>query len=321
MLMKAIRVHAFGGPEVLQLDEVPRLLAGPGQVLVRLATAGVNPVEAYIRSGQYGRLPQLPCTPGNDGAGTVLAVGLGAAEWIKEGARVWVSGSLTGTYAEAALCNSSQIHPLPERVSFAQGAALGVPFGTAYRALFHRGGARPGETVLVHGATGGTGIATVQIALMSGLRVLATGGSEAGRAVLATLGAEVLDHHSPDMAAEVMQKTGGVNLIVEMLANVNLSTDLTMLAKGGRVAVVGSRGPVEINPRDAMAREADIRGVFLFNATPAEIAETWKAVHGGLESGTLSPLIAQQVPLAEAPRAHELVMANGHTGKVVLNCD
>lgn len=315
--MKAIRVHAFGGPEVLQFTDLPELLPGPGQALVRIAAAGVNPVETYIRSGQYGRLPSLPYTPGNDGAGTIVATGDGAPGWMKEGTRVWVSGSATGTYATAALCDFAQVHPLPARTSFAQGAALGVPFTTAYRALFHRGGARPGETVLVHGATGGTGIATVQIARMSGLRVLASGGSEAGRAVLAALGAEVLDHTSPTMAEEVLRKTGGVNLIVEMLANANLARDLTMLASRGRIAVVGSRGPVEINPRDAMAREADIRGVFLFNATPAEFTEARAAIHAGLETGALSPLIAAEVPLAEAPRAHELVMAGGHTGKVV----
>jgi NADPH2:quinone reductase len=318
--MKTIRVKAFGGPEVLELAQLPDLHPGPGQVLVRLAAAGVNPVETYIRSGQYPRLPELPYTPGGDGAGVIFRTGPGVPASLSAGQRVWLSGSVSGTYAEAALCEAGQVHPLPDRVTFAQGAALGVPYPTAYRALFPRGGARPGETVLIHGATGGTGLAAVQLARMFGLRVLATGGSDAGRQMLATQGAEVFDHTSATLPEDIAKKTGGVNLIVEMLANANLARDLTMLAKGGRVAVVGSRGPVEINPRDAMMREADIRGVMLFSATPAESAEAWAAIDAGLESGALAPLIGEEIPLAEAPRAHAAVMGRGHVGKVVLAC-
>ncbi len=318
--MKAIRVRAFGGPEVLQVTTIPDLTPGPGQVLVRLGAAGVNPVETYIRSGQYARLPELPYTPGSDGAGIVFALGPGTPAGLAVGQRVWVRGSISGTYAEAALCEAAQVHALPERVSLAQGAALGVPYPTAYRALVQRGGARPGETVLIHGATGGTGLAAVQIARMLGLRVLATGGTEAGRQLLAAQGAEALDHTSATLVEEVMKRTGGVQLIVEMLASTNLGRDLTMLARGGRIAAVGSRGPVEINPRDAMAREAEIRGVMLFNATKEELGEACAAIHAGLETGALSPVVAQEIPLAEAPRAHEAVMAGGHTGKIVLNC-
>lgn len=318
--MKAIRVSSFGGPEVLQCAEVPDLQPGPGQVLVNLAAAGVNPVETYIRAGQYGQLPELPYTPGNDGAGVVVSVGAEVITGFHPGQRVWLSGSATGTYASAALCDAADLHPLPDHISFAQGAALGVPYATAYRALVIRGQARSGETVLIHGATGGTGLAAVQLARMLDLRVLATGGSETGRALLAKHGAEVFDHTSPAHFDEIFQATNGVNLIVEMLANVNLGRDLTILAPGGRVTVVGSRGPVEINPRDVMAREADIRGVFNTRATPAERDETWMALHAGLETGALSPWIAAEIPLAEAPRAHAEVMAHGHTGKIVLAC-
>lgn len=318
--MKAIRVKAFGGPEVLELATLPDPSPGAGEVLVRLAAAGVNPVETYIRSGQYGRLPALPYTPGNDGAGVIFRLGPGVPATLREGQRVWLSGSSTGTYAEAGLSDATQIHPLPDRVSFAQGAALGVPYTTAYRALVQRGGARPGETVLIHGATGGTGFAAVQIARLFGLRVLATGGTDAGRALLRAQGVEVFDHHSSTLTDEVLKSTGGVDLILEMLANANLPRDLAMLARGGRIAIVGSRGPVEINPRDAMAREADIRGVFLFNASPAELVEARAAIHAGLESGALNPIIAHELPLADACRAHDLVMSSGHLGKITLAC-
>jgi NADPH2:quinone reductase len=320
--MKAIRVREFGEPEVMQLANVPDPTPGPGQVLVRVAAAGVNPVETYIRSGKYARLPELPYTPGGDGAGTLFRVGAGAPADLQPGRRVWLSGSLTGTYADATLCEFAQVHPLPDHVSFAQGAALGTPYLTAYRALFQRGGARAGETVLIHGGTGGVGIAAVQLARMRGLRVLATGGSQPGRDLLQRLGAEPFDHTDAAYTDAITTATGGrgVDVIVEMLANVNLARDLTLLGWGGRVLVVGSRGPVEINPRDAMMREADIRGVFLHGASAAEFAEMWAAIGAGLANRTLEPLVAEEIPLAEAARAHQAVMGSGHLGKVVLRC-
>jgi NADPH2:quinone reductase len=320
--MKTIRVQAFGGPEVLQLADRPDLTPAAGQILVKLHAAGVNPVDTYIRSGQYAGLAELPYTPGADGAGTIERLGEGVPADFQVGQRVWVNGALTGSYAEAALCLPENVHPLPSRLSFAQGAAIGVPYATAYRALFRRGGAKAGETVLIHGATGGTGLAAVQFARGAGLRVLATGGSAEGRELLAGLGCEVFDHHAANVGEAILQATGGkgVDLIVEMLANVNLGRDLTLLAKNGRVAVVGSRGPVEINPRDTMSREADIRGVFMGGASPAEVAEFVEAMQAGAESGKLVPQIGEEIPLAEAARAHEAVLGGGHRGKIVLRC-
>src|SRR5437867_4443981 len=156
--MKAIRVHEFGGPEVLCLEEVPAPRPGAGQVLVRMHAIGVNPVETYIRSGTYARLPELPYTPGNDGAGVIAQVGSDVNEF-RAGDRVYTAGSISGTYAEFVLCKTEQVHRLPANVSFAQGAAMGTPYATAYRGLFQRADARPGETVLVHGARRGVGAA------------------------------------------------------------------------------------------------------------------------------------------------------------------
>ncbi len=318
--MKAIRVHEFGEPEVMRLEAVPDLQPGPGQVVVRIQAAGVNPVDTYIRAGLYARKPGLPYTPGVDAAGIVESVGAGVDRW-RPGARVYVAGSESGTYAEQALCAESQVHPLPEKVSFAQGAAVGVPYATAYRALFQRARAVPGETVLVHGASGGVGIASVQLARAAGLTVIGTAGSEKGRELVAAEGAHhVLDHRAPDSLARLMELTGGrgVDVIVEMLANVNLGHDLTILALGGRVVVVGSRGPVEINPREAMSREADIAGMVLWNAPPAELGRIHRALVAGLENGTLRPVVGREMPLAEAPRAHRAVMEPGAYGKIVL---
>jgi NADPH2:quinone reductase len=318
--MKAIRVHGFGGPEVLRLEEVPTPQAGSGEVLVRTRAAGVNPVETYIRAGTYPRLPELPYTPGNDGAGVVEQVGSDVSEF-KPGDRVYTAGSISGTYAEFALCKKEQLHPLPASVSFAQGAAMGTPYATAYRGLVQRAVAEPGETVLVHGASGGVGTAAVQLARAHGLRVFGTAGSDEGLKLTREQGAhEVFDHRSPEHFDQIMKATGGhgVDVIMEMLANVNLGKDLSILAKGGRVVIIGSRGRVEIDPRDTMQRDAEVRGMILPNTPPAQMASIHVALVAGLENGTLRPVIGKEFSLADATEAHRAVMQSGALGKIVL---
>ena len=319
--MRAIVIREFGGPDVLKLDNLPDPTAGPGQVVVRIRAAGVNPVDTYLRGGAYAIKPQLPYTPGADGAGEVDSVGSGVAT-CKPGDRVYVAApGSSGTYAEKVLCAASQVHPLPPKSSFGQGAALGVPYATAYRALFQRAGAVAGETVLVHGATGGVGIAAVEFARTRGLFVIGTGGTDKGLVTVREHGAHVLiNHRAPDYTNEIMAATGGkgVDVIVEMLANVNLDRDLSLLAKHGRIVVVGNRGRVEINPRDAMGRDAAILGMTLFNATETDLREIHASIVAGLASGALNPVVGREMPLAEAARAHEAVMEPGAHGKIVL---
>jgi NADPH:quinone reductase len=318
--MKAIRVNEFGDPEVLRLEEVATPQPGPSQLLLRMHAIGVNPVETYIRAGTYARLPALPYTPGNDGAGVVEQIGDSITEF-KPGDRVYTAGSVSGTYAEFALCKTEQVHPLPANVSFAQGAAMGTPYATAYRGLFQRADAKPGETVLVHGASGGVGTAAVQLARARGLRVFGTAGSDKGLKLAREQGAhEVFDHRASDHFEQIMNATHrrGVDVIVELLANVNLGKDLTILAKGGRVTIIGSRGRVEIDPRDTMQREVDLRGMVLPNTPPAELASVHAALVAGLENGTLRPVIGKEFPLNEAAQAHRAVMEPGALGKIVL---
>ncbi len=318
--MKAIRAREFGGPEVLRLEEVPDPKPDSGQVLVRVKAAGVNPVDTYIRSGAYAKKPNLPYTPGTDAGGVVEAVGANVKR-IRPGDRVYTNGSMTGTYAELALCEESRVHPLPANTSFAQGAGLGVPYGTAYRGLFQRGNAKAGETVLVHGASGGVGIASIQFARSRGLHVIGTAGTEKGRKLVAEEGAEhVVDHGAPEYEKQIMSATDGrgVDLIEEMLANVNLAKDLSMLAQGGRIVVIGNRGAIEINPREAMLREASILGLILWSATDSELAEIHSAIVAGLETRTLRPIVGHELPLAQAGRSHQLVLQPGAYGKIVL---
>lgn len=318
--MKAIVVTEFGGPEVLRLEELPDLAPGPGEVLVRLRAAGVNPVETYIRSGTYATLPELPYTPGSEGAGDVVAWGEGFPQ-DGRATRVFLSGSLTGTYAEFALCRPDQIHDLPAGADYVHGASLGIAAATAWRALFLRGGVQAGDTVLVHGASGGVGSAAVQLAAAAGARVFGTAGSEEGLAQVRASGAVLaFPHNDPVYRQAILDATAGqgVDCIVEMLANVNLGEDLRLLGPRGRVVVVGSRGPVEINPRDLMAREADIRGLISALATPGERAATFRALGQALADGTLRPVIAREIPLAQACDAHRAVMEAGARGKIVL---
>jgi NADPH2:quinone reductase len=317
--MKAIRVHQFGGPEVMQLKNVPDPDPGPGQVLIHTRAIGVNPVETYLRAGMNPKLP-LPYTPGSDAAGEIASIGLGVRN-LKPGMRVYTSGSITGAYANMMICEAADAHPLPDRISFAEGAAVNTPCATAYRALFQRARALPGEMVLVHGASGGVGTAATQLARAAGLRIIGTAGSEKGEQLARELGAHhVLNHRSPDYLGEVMKITEsrGVNIILEMLANVNLGKDFGVLARNGRVIVIGNRGKVEIDPRELMMRDAEVRAMMLSNATPEEKASIHSALGAALENGTLKPVIGQELPLAEAAKAHQLIMEPGAHGKIIL---
>ena len=316
--MNAIRVHEFGPPEVMKLENVPDPAPGPGQVVVRVHAAGVNPVETYIRSGVYALKPSLPYTPGGDAAGVVAAVG-DQVTGFKAGDRVYTAGTISGAYAQLALCNAGQVYPLPADVSFARGAALHVPYATAYRSLFQRARAHAGQTVLVHGASGAVGIAAVQFAVAAGLIVIGTGGTERGRQLVREQGAaHVLDHKAPDYLEQLMKLTEGrgVDVILEMLANVNLGKDLTVLAKGGCIVVIGCRGEVQINPRLLMRAEGSILGVMA--GTPEEYAQSHAAIGAGLRAGTLRPVVGRELPLAEAPRAHHEIIESTAYGKIVL---
>jgi len=219
------------------------------------------------------------------------------------------------------VCTPSQICPLPEKTSFAQGAAIGVPYGTAYRALFQKAYAVAGETVFIHGASGGVGIAAVQLAVARGLRVIGTAGTERGRALVSEQGAHhVLDHRAPDYLEKVTTLTDGrgPDVIIEMLANVNLARDLSVIAPHGRIVIVGNRGSIEINPRAIMQREAVITGMMLLNVSERDVAGIHAELVAGLANGSLKPVINQELPLKNAPRAHELIMQPGAYGKIVL---
>ena len=318
--MKAYRIHGFGEPPIASLDDVPDPTPGPGRVVVKVGAAGINPVDVYVAAGRYPTQPDLPYVPGNDAAGTVEAVGEGVHDF-KPGDRVavcqTVGGRLTGAFAERCACEPAWLLRLPDRLSFAQGAALNIPYGTAHRALFDFGKPRDGDTVLIHGATGGVGVAALQIAKRAGLRVVATGGSGAGRAMLSEQGADVvLDHTAGDHLDAV--KDAPPDVILEMAADKNLARDIAAVAPDGRVVVIGSRGPTTIDARGLMGKGASVVGMNYYHGGEAAVRRTLAALQADLDAGAYDPAIQAEVPLADAGRAFELVMQGSSRGKVVV---
>lgn len=322
--MKAILAREFGGPEVLKLEEVPDPVPAAGQVRVRIHAVGVNPYDTYMRAGGYAIKPDLPYTPGADAAGVIDQLGSDVTGWTV-GDRVYISGTSIGkahgAYAALAVCEPGQVHHLPARISFAQGAGLFVPYVTAWRALFGRANARAGDTVLVHGASGAVGIAATQFAVAAGLTVIGTAGTDEGLAVVTAQGARhAFKHRSVGYLDQITAATDGrgPDLILEMLANVNLDHDLTVVAPGGRVVVIGNRGRVEIDARKIMSKDCTVYGLALWGIAPDEIRRAHQAIVAGLESGALNPVVGKEMALADAAAAHVAVMEPGAHGKIVL---
>lgn len=322
--MKAIRAHSFGGPEVLQYEDVEDPVPGPGEIVIDVRAAGVNPADTYMRNGTYAIVPDLPYVPGGDAGGVVSAVGAGV-EGFSVGDDVFVgtalSFDLTGCYAEKILRKASEVLPLPSGVSHAQAAAFGVSYPTAHYALFERGGGKPGETVFIHGASGSVGTSAIQLAKRAGMTVIGSGGTTKGLELIRAEGADLaVDHSKKGYLDEVTRFTGGAgpNLILEMLANVNLAADLDVVAKYGRIVIIGNRGEITISPRVAMMKELDIRGIALWNATAEQMAPIMKDILAGVVDGTLRPIIGREMPLAEAAASHVAVLEPGAHGKIVL---
>ncbi|XP_042575219.1 quinone oxidoreductase isoform X4 [Cyprinus carpio] len=287
-LMRAIRVSEFGAPSVLKLcTDLPVPNPGEKQVLIRVHACGINPVETYIRSGSYARKPSLPYTPGSDISGVVEAVGDGVC-LLQTGDRVFTTGTVTGGYAEFTLASEDTVHKLPDYLDYKQGAAIGVPYFTAYRALVQKAHAKAGETVLIHGASGGVGIAACQIARAFGLKVLGTAGTSEGMQLVFSNGAHLAFNHKEKDYLD-------------------------------KIKIVGSRGPIEIYPRDTMMKETSIIGVALYNATNKETSECATALFAGMETGWLKPVIGPEYTLDKAAQAHEdIINSPGASGKMIL---
>lgn len=314
--MKSIQAQQYSEP--FQLNTCPDLIADDDQILISIKVAGVNPVDTYIAAGTNNYTTTFPHTPGKDAAGIILALGKNVSGF-QVGQRVYCAGTLTGANSELALASPAQVFPLSDALSFEQGACLGTPYATAWRSLFIRANCQPSETVLVHGASGGVGLAAVQLAKAAGCKVFASAGSEQGIALLKEQGADfVVNHHDPDHYQQ-LQQAGAVDVVLEMLANQNLGDDLPLLNKEGRVVVIGSRGTVEINPRDLMAKDACIMGMALAHASPSQLTQIHQSLFESAEGGFIKPVISKRFPLTETTAAHLAVMGAGAMGNIVVN--
>ena len=323
--MNAVQVRKFGGPEVLEYStNVPRPKPGPDDVLVRIKAVGVNPVDVLICTGSFG--PQkFPYIPGADFAGIVEELGSNVTD-LKVGQRVYGS-DLTApdgmkAYAQFIAVKHNLVHPLHDNLTFSQGASLPIPYFTAYRALYHIAQAKPGETVFVHGASGGVGIAVVQIASGLGLTVIGTASTPEGQELAKKAGAHfIFNHYEEDYLEKVKEAAGGrgIDLIVESIADKNLKKDISLIRDKGRIVVVGGVTDIAINPLDVFVHEVVIKGVMIYNITNDELFETREALYAGAKAGWLNPYIWKEFPLEKAADAQVLLKSgSGARGKIIL---
>ena len=324
-MMRAIRIRSFGGPEVLKLEEnLPILEVESRQVLISVKSVSINPVDTYIRSGQYARLPSLPYTPGHDCSGVIECVG-DKVTHFKPGDRVFSLRTITGSYSTHTICDVDYVNILPDCLPFREGACLGTTYHTAYRALVLVGGVKPGQLVLVHGSSGGVGTACLQICRLMGVRSVGTAGTADGEKAARISGAESVVNHRQEQYVDTLRQlseaNGGFDVIIENASHINLDKDLDLVSNKGIVVAVGSKGmsTVEMVPRKLMGKESRVTGMLLWNATPGELTQTHAAILAGVRSGVLRPVVSHEFELAEASRAHEQLMSGkGAAGKIVL---
>lgn len=322
--MKAVQVHKFGGPEVLQYSSVPRPQPGPDDVLVRIKAVGVNPVDVLIRTGSFG--PQkFPHIPGADFAGIIEEVGANVTT-LKVGERVYGSdltaSDRMGAYAQFIAIRHNLVHPLHDSLTFSQGASIPIPYFTAYRALYHLAEAKPGETVFIHGASGGVGIAAVQIASGLGLTVIGTASTPEGQKLAKDAGAHFVFNHYEEGYLEKVKKAagdGGVDLILESIADKNLKKDIGLVRDKGRIIVIGGIAEIAISPLDVFSHEIVMKGVMIYKITNEELFETRQALYAGAKAGWFRPFIWKEFPLEKAADAQILLKSGkGARGKIIL---
>jgi NADPH2:quinone reductase len=319
--MKAMRAHQFGGPEQLRYEDAPDPQAQAGQVQIRVRAAGINPADLVRLSGRLGTLP-LPYIPGTDVCGEVEAVGAGVTQ-LKPGDRVF-GRAVSGGYAEKTCLLASEAVLLPANLSFAEGAAIPIPFYTAYRALHHKAGLKAGETVLVSAGGGGVGVAAIQIAKVVGARVITTVGSQDKAERTRALGADVaVNYKQQDFVAEVQKFTDGkgVDVIIENVATDNLAKDFGALARDGRIVVIGTgtgKAPDAVfSVFGALMKDATVYGMSLVNASPF-IPEMAQALSTLFAAGHIKAVVSKSYPLPDAPQALADLVAGKVFGKLVL---
>ena len=320
--MKAINITKAGGPDVLQLTERPVPLARHGEVVIKLAYAGVNRPDALQRAGLYKPPSGASDLPGLEGAGTIYAVGAGVTDWaIGDEVCALLPG---GGYAEYVATQAFHCLPVPKGLSLAQAACLPETYFTVYSNVFQRGGLKSGEKFMVHGGSSGIGTTAIQLANLFGARVIATAGSEAKCQACKNLGAERVVNYRSEAFEDVVKTYSGVDLILDMVGGEYIQRNLNSLADDGRlVQIAFLQGPkVELNLVQLLSRRLKITGSTLrpqSDLAKASIrSELLEKIWPHLEAGRIAPVMDSEFPLSEAAEAHRLMESSQHIGKIVL---
>jgi NADPH:quinone reductase-like Zn-dependent oxidoreductase len=340
--MKAIRVPRHGGPEVLEIADLPDPRPGPGEVLVEIRAAGVNHLDTWVRRGMPGMKLPLPMIPGSDGAGVIAATGPGVTEW-KVGDQVFVSPGYScgrceacgsgqeplcrdygllgehrdGLQAERVVLGARQVLPLPEGLSFEEGAAFPLVFLTAWHMLVARAGLRPGDDVLIQAGGSGVGTAAIQIARLFGARVLATVGSEEKAAKAKALGADqVINYRTTDVLDAARRATGkrGVDIVVESTGQETWEKSVQCLARGGRLVTCGATTGHEATTD---LRFVFFKGLSILGSTMGSRAELLRVARFVGER-RLRPIIDRVLPFEKVADAHRALQERATFGKIVL---
>lgn len=320
--MKAIRIHEFGGPEVLTLDEVPMPQPGPGQALVQMRGAGINPYEAYIRQGQYTFIPPRPFILGGEGAGDVTAVGPGVTG-VQVGDAVW--GSFKGSHAEYALADPALLYPKPANVSYHEAAGLATAWATAVLGLVTLADMQPGETVVIHGASGGVGSAAVQLAHAWGARVIATVGSDAKAATARALGAdETINYREQDLEAALKAAApDGAQIVFDGVGAPVFVPSVRALASVGRYILYGGSGgrTITYEAPEFYRRNLTLYGYSAASHPRASAARATirERIVPLLAAGQVRGLVDQVFPLAQAADAYRRLASREAQGKVIID--
>jgi len=341
--VKALVQTGNGGPEVLQVLERPDPLVGPGEVRIAVKAAGINFADTMARLGLYPDAPKTPCVMGYEVAGTIETVGAGVTDFAV-GDKV-MAGTRFGGQAELVTVPADQALPLPERLSFEQGAAFPVNYGTAYAALIIMGSLREGDRVLIHAAAGGVGIAATQIARNVGAEIFGTASPAKHDAIRAQGVKHAIDYRSQDFEAETMRITGGegVDLVIDALGPTSFRKDYRLLRSGGRVVMYGLSEITKESGRDipaalrglakmplatipwwkSLALMNENKGVFGLNMLKwwereGSLDRVTEPLMADLEAGRLEPVVAEAFPFERAGEAHEFIAQRRNVGKVVL---
>ncbi len=321
--MKAIQVRRAGGPEVLELADLPKPSPGPGQVLIRVEAAGINFADILYVAGEYLVRTRYPMVPGMEFAGVIEALGEGV-EGLQPGARVAALGG-SGAFAEYAVVPARSVLPLPPQMSAAEAAAFPVSYFTAYFALRTQARAQPGEWALIQAAAGALGTASIQIAKQMGLRVIALASSEEKLALCRRLGADVTLLNTQDNLVEAVRNATegkGVDILMEVVGGAGFAQSLKMLAYRGRLLVIGSasREMAQMYPVGLMKGNQSVIGVWLtpFLSDPAEMQAAVAFLMPLVASGQIRPVVGERFKLEEAAEAFRFVLSRKNTGKVIL---